>query len=98
MSLFDLSRASVLSAQRNLSALSGLQKSATLGRLASGGLGDYYLLHSTRGELLRRLGRPAESAAEFARARDLATNDVERTYLERRRVEVQGSAGSASLS
>ncbi|KAL1841437.1 hypothetical protein VTJ49DRAFT_7052 [Mycothermus thermophilus] len=39
MSLFDLSRASVLSAQRNLSALSGLQKSATLGRLASGGLG-----------------------------------------------------------
>ena len=47
-----------------------------------GELGDYYLLHSTRGELLRRLGRPAESAAEFARARDLATNDVERAYLE----------------
>jgi len=40
MSLFDLSRASVLSAQRNLSALSGLQKSAGFGRLASvGGLG-----------------------------------------------------------
>ena len=68
------------------------------GLVASAGLGDYYLLHSTRGELLRRLGRPAESAAEFARARDLATNDVERAYLERRRVEVQGSKGSASLS
>ncbi|KAH6637022.1 secretory pathway protein Sec39-domain-containing protein [Chaetomium tenue] len=41
MSLFDLSRASVLSAQRNLSALSGLQRSATagLGRLAGGGGG-----------------------------------------------------------
>ncbi|KAK3299381.1 secretory pathway protein Sec39-domain-containing protein [Chaetomium fimeti] len=44
MSLFDLSRASVLSAQRNLSALSGLQRSASaglggLGRLAGGGGG-----------------------------------------------------------
>jgi hypothetical protein len=40
MSLFDLSRASVLSAQRNLSALSGLQRSAAgLGRLAGGGDG-----------------------------------------------------------
>ncbi|KAJ4306475.1 hypothetical protein N0V88_001278 [Collariella sp. IMI 366227] len=34
MSLFDLSRASVLSAQKNLSALSGLQRSAGFGRLA----------------------------------------------------------------
>ncbi|KAH6845548.1 secretory pathway protein Sec39-domain-containing protein [Chaetomium sp. MPI-CAGE-AT-0009] len=45
MSLFDLSRASVLSAQRNLSALSGLQRSASaglggLGRLAGGGSGS----------------------------------------------------------
>ncbi|KAK4104010.1 Sec39-domain-containing protein [Parathielavia hyrcaniae] len=43
MSLFDLSRASVLSAQRNLSALSGLQRStaaaAGLGRLAVVGVG-----------------------------------------------------------
>jgi hypothetical protein len=39
MSLFDLSRASVLSAQRNLSALSGLQRSAGFGRLAGGGSG-----------------------------------------------------------
>lgn len=52
MSLFDLSRASVLSAQRNLSALSGLQRSATaglggLGRLASGSSTTNH--HSTRG-------------------------------------------------
>ncbi len=48
MSLFDLSRASVLSAQRNLSALSGLQRSASasaksvtggFGRLTGGGGG-----------------------------------------------------------
>jgi hypothetical protein len=39
MSLFDLSRASVLSAQRNLSALSGLQRPAGFGRLAGGGGG-----------------------------------------------------------
>ncbi|AEO62732.1 uncharacterized protein THITE_2107235 [Thermothielavioides terrestris NRRL 8126] len=37
MSLFDLSRATVLSAQRNLSALSGLQRSAGFGRLGGGG-------------------------------------------------------------
>ena len=53
MSLFDLSRASVLSAQRNLSALSGLQRSATaglggLGRLASGGSSNNNN-HATRG-------------------------------------------------
>jgi len=63
--------------------------------VANGELGDYYLLHSTRGELLRRLGRPAESATEFARARDLATNDVERAYLESRRIEVIGRQSAA---
>jgi RNA polymerase sigma-70 factor (ECF subfamily) len=62
---------------------------------ANGELRDYYLLHSTRGELLRRLGRPAEAAAEFARARDLATNDVERAYLESRRIEISGRQSPA---
>jgi len=62
---------------------------------ASGQLDDYYLLHSTRAELLRRLGRTDEAAAEFARARDLATNEVERAYLESRRIEVSGRPPSA---
>jgi RNA polymerase sigma-70 factor (ECF subfamily) len=53
-----------------------------------GDLDGYHLLHSTRGELLSRLGRTDESRAEFAAALDLATNDVERSYLHRRLGEV----------
>ena len=56
--------------------------------VGNGELADYYLLHSTRAELLRRLGRTDEAAAAFAQARDLATNDVERAYLEGRRAEL----------
>jgi RNA polymerase sigma-70 factor (ECF subfamily) len=51
---------------------------------ASGDLADYHLLHSTRGELLRRLGRLEDARAARARARDLATNEVDRRYLDRR--------------
>jgi RNA polymerase sigma-70 factor, ECF subfamily len=51
-------------------------------------LDDYHLLHSTRAELLRRLGRKDEADAAFARALSLADNDAERTHLERRRREL----------
>ena len=47
-------------------------------------LRDYHLLPSVRGDLLSRLGRPAEAAAEFARAAGLATNEQERALLLRR--------------
>ena len=57
--------------------------------LAAGGeLDGYYLLHATRGDLLRRLGRRKEAAAAYGRACDLATNDAERAFLERRRQEL----------
>ena len=51
---------------------------------AGGELDDYHLLHSARAGLLRRLGRDAEAAAAYARALELATNPVERRFLERR--------------
>ncbi|MDL2335605.1 MAG: RNA polymerase subunit sigma-24, partial [Chloroflexota bacterium] len=51
---------------------------------ASGDLADYHLLYSTRGELLRRLGRLEDARVALARARELATNDVDRRYLDRR--------------
>ena len=57
--------------------------------VARGDLAGYHLLHSTRAELLRRLGRAADAAAAFQHAADLATNDVERSYLERRLRELQ---------
>ena len=55
---------------------------------ARGDLADYYLLHSTRGELLRRLGRRAEAAAAYERAASMASNAAERQFLERRRAQL----------
>ena len=58
---------------------------AILDELATGGeLDDYRLLHSARADLLRRLGREREAADAYARALELATNPVERRFLERR--------------
>ncbi len=52
------------------------------------GLDDYYLLHSARADLLRRSGRRAEARDAYRRALGLATNPVERSFLERRLREV----------
>jgi RNA polymerase sigma-70 factor (ECF subfamily) len=51
---------------------------------AGGELDEYHLLHSARGGLLGRLGRDVAAAAAYARALELATNPVERRFLERR--------------
>jgi RNA polymerase sigma-70 factor, ECF subfamily len=56
--------------------------------VASDELADYHLLHSTRGELLRRLGRLEDARVALARARELATNEVDRRYLDRRLQEL----------
>jgi RNA polymerase sigma-70 factor (ECF subfamily) len=52
------------------------------------GLDGYYLLHSTRGELLRRLERPEAAADAFRRALELAPTEVERRFLRRRLSEL----------
>ncbi|MFG2983522.1 RNA polymerase sigma factor [Streptomyces sp. NPDC048258] len=44
----------------------------------------YHLLPSVRGDLLERLGRPAEARAEFERAASLTHNARERALLRRR--------------
>ncbi len=51
-------------------------------------LDDYRYLHSTRGELLRRLARTDEARDAFGRALSLAHDDVERRFLERRLAEL----------
>jgi RNA polymerase sigma-70 factor (ECF subfamily) len=56
--------------------------------VARGELNGYYLLHSTRAELLARLDRPHEAAREFRQAIDLAGNDVERSHLQHRLSEM----------
>ena len=47
-------------------------------------LDNYYLLHASRADLLRRLGRAAEAASSYAQALTLVTNNTERRFLERR--------------
>jgi RNA polymerase sigma-70 factor, ECF subfamily len=51
------------------------------------GLDAYYLFHSARADLLRRLGLPAEES--YRRALELAPSDVERGFLQRRLGELQ---------
>lgn len=53
----------------------------------SGELDDYQWLHSARADLLRRLGRTEESRDAYRRALALATNPVDRRFLERRLAE-----------
>jgi RNA polymerase sigma-70 factor (ECF subfamily) len=50
----------------------------------SGELDDYQWFHSSRADLLRRLGRTDEAKVAYRRALALATNPVDRAFLERR--------------
>ena len=51
-------------------------------------LEHYHYLHSTRGELLRRLGRTREAADAYREALALVHDDAERRLLERRLAEL----------
>jgi RNA polymerase sigma-70 factor (ECF subfamily) len=55
---------------------------------ASGELDNYYLFHASRADLLRRLGRYEEANTAYARALELTSNEVERSYIKKRREEV----------
>jgi RNA polymerase sigma-70 factor, ECF subfamily len=52
------------------------------------GLDSYQYFHSTRADLLRRLGRAGEARSEYERALELAHTEHERRFLRRRIVEV----------
>ena len=51
---------------------------------ATGQLDDYYLLHATRADLLRRAGRMAEATDSYRAALALAPTEAERRYLRNR--------------
>jgi len=53
----------------------------------------YHLLPSVRAELLSRLGRHAEAAAEFERAADMTRNGREQTLLRERAAACRDAAG-----
>ena len=51
-------------------------------------LGDGHRLHAVRADLLRRAGRSAVAAASYRLAIERCANEVERSFLERRLLEV----------
>jgi RNA polymerase sigma-70 factor, ECF subfamily len=57
--------------------------------LKRGDLTDYHLAHSARAELCRRLGRIEESRASYQLALELAGQEPERRFLERRLNELR---------
>ncbi|GAB3407131.1 RNA polymerase sigma factor [Flindersiella endophytica] len=57
------------------------------------GLEDFRYLHSTRAELLRRLGRTEQARVAYRRARDLTDDGAERRFLERRLTELATGEG-----
>lgn len=69
----------------------GIEKGLALIDDLGSKLDGYYLLHAARADLLRRMGRVAESEAAYRRALDVVTNEVERKYLTRRLAEVSGA-------
>jgi RNA polymerase sigma-70 factor (ECF subfamily) len=56
--------------------------------LAEGDLADYYLAHSARADMCRRLGKTGEARAAYARALELTRQEPERRFLERRLAEL----------
>jgi RNA polymerase sigma-70 factor (ECF subfamily) len=60
--------------------------------LERGELRDYHLAHSARADLCRRLGRVDEAGISYRRALELATQEPERRFLERRLRELSGAA------
>jgi RNA polymerase sigma-70 factor (ECF subfamily) len=58
--------------------------------LKRGDLEDYYLAHSARADLLRRLGRKDEAIESYRQALNLARQDPARRFLERRLRELGG--------
>jgi RNA polymerase sigma-70 factor (ECF subfamily) len=60
------------------------------------GLDDFRYLHSTRAELLRRLGRTDEAREAYRHSRDLTDDGAERRFVERRLTELAAAPGSGS--
>ena len=59
----------------------------------AGELDGYRYLHSTRAELLRRLGRGEEAAAAYRRALSLTPGEVERRFLQRQLSQLDAAGG-----
>jgi RNA polymerase sigma-70 factor (ECF subfamily) len=82
--LAQLTRSPVAELNRAVAVAEAGSPAAALAIVERLALDDYQYLHSTRAELLRRLGRPEEARAAYRRALELARDEPERRFLERR--------------
>ena len=57
--------------------------------LAQGELANYYLAHSARADMYRRLGRTAEARASYEKALALTQQEPERQFLQERIRQLQ---------
>jgi RNA polymerase sigma-70 factor (ECF subfamily) len=64
------------------------QTEAALALIDDLDLERYHYLHSTRAELLRRLGRAGDAAAAYRRALDMTGSESERSFLRRQLAEL----------
>ncbi|HEY2262531.1 MAG TPA: DUF6596 domain-containing protein [Streptosporangiaceae bacterium] len=85
--LADLTGSAVVRLNRAVAIAEAEGPAAALAIVDGLDLPGYQYWHSTRAELLRRLGRPAEARAAYQAALDLARSLPERRYLERRITE-----------
>ncbi|WP_433476038.1 RNA polymerase sigma factor [Spirillospora sp. CA-142024] len=82
--LADLTGSPVVELNRAVAVAQAGDPAAALRAVDRLDLDEYLYLHSTRGELLQRLGRDAEAQAAYRRALELATSAPERRFLNRR--------------
>jgi RNA polymerase sigma factor (sigma-70 family) len=85
--LADLTGSAVVRLNRAVAIAEADGPAAALAIVDGLDLPGYQYWHSTRAELLRRLGRPAEARAAYQAALDLARSVPERRYLKRRIAE-----------
>jgi RNA polymerase sigma-70 factor (ECF subfamily) len=86
--LAELTRSPVVELNRAVAVAQAGDPGRALELVESLDLEDYQYLHSTRAELLRRLGRAGEARVAFERALSLARSGREREFLERRLAEL----------
>ena len=82
--LAELTGSPVVELNRAVAIAEAERAAAALGMVDELELDGYHYLHSTRAELLRRLGRADEARAAYEHALELVDDDAERRLLERR--------------
>lgn len=94
--LYEIHPSPVVALNRAVAVAKARGAGAGLGAMADleDDLGDYYLFHSARADMLRLLGRNDEAADAYRRAGELAPDGPERAFLNGRLAEVGPARGT----